>query len=209
VENWTIETLKWRTANTAAQPIADSAANGERQRAECKMKRLLRVMAMGIGIVARAGDESQPLSLTITLDQGIVIGSVRNGSDVPVKANAEHLYGWWEFTQLSYFDGSWHEAPLVKTERVHIGATRKPVYVILQPGAVLVAPQREVVLRVEQAPPQTNCTFRLDLADYQLPKDVGNVSKLRVEARGLTATLEIENPNKALLGDAANRARER
>jgi hypothetical protein len=188
-------------------PIARIPDMGCNPFSHSKMKQLSTILTLAFVTAAFAGDKSKLMSLEITVERGIVSGLVRNRSNAPVKANAEHLYGWWEFTHLSYFDGSWHEAPLAKEEHVRIGATREPVHVILEPGGLLVAPRREV-LRVEQVPPPTNCTFRLQLADYQLPKDTGKVSKIRVETNGLTATLEIGNPNKALLGDEANRARE-
>ena len=191
----------------ASQPIAASAAQAERHRSDVEMKRLTFILLAALA-PALAQSEAQTLTLEIKVDHGVVTGFVRNNSDKAIKVNAEHYYGWWEITKLFYFDGSWHQARLTEEKLVRMGKARDPVEVTLQPGGVLGAPPRPHVI-IAYASPQTNCTFGLELSNYELPKDLATISKIRVETQGLKCAIDVENPNKALRSDAVDRARER
>jgi hypothetical protein len=83
---------------------------------------------------------------------------------------------------------TWHEAALVKKERARLGAEPRPTDIVLKPGDTLRKPESA-----------HNWTFTLDLSEYELPKELSRVSKIRIVTGDLWSnTLEIRNPNKEL-----------
>ena len=141
---------------------------------------------------AIAEEPSDSLSLVIEIDNGRVLGVVRNVSTNTVTVH--RTFGLWEFTTVLYHDGQkWREAPLREAERARLGVASKAT---LKPNEILV-PERRSALSREQDLKQY--AFILNLTGYELPKDVTHVRQLRVVTSGLWSDiLDIGNPNQSL-----------
>jgi hypothetical protein len=145
-----------------------------------------------------AGDEPPQLSLSIKIEEGLIKGFVRNAGHAPVKTNANSLYGWWEFTTVSYFDGTWHEAAMAEEDRVRIGIQPRPLEVELKPNEVLIPPEKSIV-PLGKDDSKDRYTFALDLRDYEFPAEHSRVLRIRVVTQGLQSdAVEVKNPNVEL-----------
>jgi hypothetical protein len=149
-------------------------------------------------VAPQAAQPTGPLSLDITVKEGVIKGVVRNASKETIKVNAQHLYGYWEFTTVMYFYGRWHEAPLIEKKRARIGTELTPVEIELQPGEMLTALKSDHIFipKKTEAP---ECTFTIDLSEYELPNNHWDISEMRVVTCGLwSGIIKLKNPNKEL-----------
>ena len=123
---------------------------------------------------AQAGIEDQ-FSLEIQVANGQIFGSVHNLTTNNIKTIEQ--FGWWEFTTVLFHDGQrWHEAKLRKGDRVVRG-----------------------VFHGVTIKPDNPYTFTVALSEYEFPKELTRITKVRVVSCELWSNImKIKNPNKEL-----------
>jgi hypothetical protein len=133
--------------------------------------------------IITCAEDVQTLILQISVDGGLVMGSVQNTGDKAITV-FEDDYGWWEWTTIFYHDGQgWHEARLKGNEnqRARKGYMKS---IMLQPGKMLLEDPPRTISGLKIAPR----TFALSLSDYDFPRDK-QIFKVRVVTHELWSNI--------------------
>ena len=139
------------------------------------MRLLIALMTVFLLAASAHAETEDQLSLEIGVANGQIFGSIHNLTTNELRTIES--FGWWEFTTVLYHDGQrWHEAKLRKADRVVRGFFHG---VTIKPG--------------------TPYNFTVALSEYEFPKELTRVTKVRVISCELWSNiLKIKNPKKEL-----------
>lgn len=157
------------------------------------IKKIIIFTSLICAVAVCHAESNNNLVLSIQVDNCQILGSVYNNATNVI--NVQRTFGWWEFTTVFYHDGQrWREAKQVRGPCVQLGKTET---ITLNPGQILRPEQPASVGSHKWKMAQY--TFILDLSQYELPKDLGKITKLRVVTCELWSNIHIvKDPNMEL-----------